>query len=78
MADEITTELYHSFSGPKVIHEEIWYELEYTRPGADDWYASSSRRDDEKAILGKLNERRYQSPKLEWRVVRKRLVTETL
>lgn len=61
--------------------EQVWYELEYSHAGEDDWYASSSAKVDTEAgirmLLDSHNQLRH-TLSFEYRMVRKTLSTEVV
>jgi len=56
---------------------EIWYEIEYSVRGANDWFSSSTSADAVYGIQRKLAEMTAQEC-LEFRAVKKTLTTEVL
>lgn len=60
--------------------KQVWYALEVSANGADDWFAvTGNTADDEKTITAYLTVKRHEAvPGFEYRAVRKTLVTETI
>lgn len=56
---------------------EEWYELEYSRPQADDWYTAGSPLHSDTLARAKDNMNR-QNKRLDWRIVKKTLITEVI
>jgi hypothetical protein len=59
-------------------HVEVWYELEYSSPGADDWFSSNDKADTSHSIAEKLVMLQRSNKSVEWRAVRKILTTDVL
>jgi hypothetical protein len=62
---------------------EVWYELEWSRPGADDWFAEGGddgHADTAQGIAIKLVRKRamFDPPLFDYRATRKTLTTENL
>jgi hypothetical protein len=56
----------------------IWYEIEVSAKGADDWFATNHHADTEQRIREKIAEiRRYQNG-IEYRAVQKTMTTTVL
>ncbi len=58
---------------------QVWYELEYSRTGAEDWFAASGTTDTEEAAQRMLAaSKAARTEGFEYRAVRKTLLTEVL
>lgn len=60
------------------MEQDIWFELEYSARGANDWYASNETATTEADIRAKLAHHRAIPFGHDYRVVRKTLTTEVL
>lgn len=56
---------------------EVWYELEWSQAGAEDWFTYGSQADSVASIASRLQRARA-VPQFDYRAVRKVLTTEVM
>lgn len=60
------------------MNTETWYSIEYSRKGADDWFESASFDTRDAADKELRRKQSFQDASIEYRLVRKTLITETV
>ena len=60
-------------------HTEVWYELQWSVKGTDDWFTTASAADTRESAKSKLTEYKLNgSPDLDYRIIKKTLTEEPL
>ena len=60
------------------VDTEVWYDVEYSIAGADDWYTSNNRADTVPAAMALMANLKSVADNLEFRVVEKTLTTAVI